>query len=160
MSAIDDKHESLEANGRDLGAPQGPEEDAEAGGRVRRYEHGTIYWSNATGAHMVGHGIHNLYLQHGGPGTNPATGQPGLGYPTSDEELVPYRNFPRSRFERGSIYWTPGTGGCVIYGEWGDGVPISGNIDVAGGQAVYFERGVAFSARGAVPSSTVSWSGV
>ena len=53
MSAIDDKYEALMASGLDLGAPQGPEEDAEAGGRVRRHEKGHIYWLSATGAHMV-----------------------------------------------------------------------------------------------------------
>ena len=42
----------------------------------------------------------------------------------------------------------------MLVGEWGHpgvnlGLPVSGHVDVAGGQAVYFERGVVFSAGGA-----------
>ena len=153
MSAIDDKYNSLKASGFDLGSAQGSEEGGEAGGRIRRYEKGHIYWSSGTGAHMGWGGILNLYLAHGGPGVNPATGGRELGYPTSDEEFVAGTNVPHSRFEWGAIYWAPGTGGCVLVGNWAQagsnlGLPLSSRVDVAGGRAAYFEHGVVFSAGG------------
>jgi len=158
MSAIDDKYDSLKASGRDLGAAQGREEDAEAGGRVRRYENGHIYWSSATGAHMVRGGILDLYLARGGPGVNPATGGRDLGYPTLDEEFVPGTNAPHNLFEWGAIYWTPGTGGVVLVGNWAHagktlGLPLSNPVDVAGGRA-------ACSPLVACLASTVSWWGI
>jgi hypothetical protein len=42
-----------------LGRPRGPERSV-AGGRVRRYKHGAIYWSAATGAHA----LHGPVLRH------------------------------------------------------------------------------------------------
>jgi len=158
MSAIDDKWQQLKVQGLDLGGPLGPEEPAPAGGKVRRYERGHIYWSSATGAHEVHGGILSLYLAHGGPGNSPQTGDRLLGYPVTDELNV--EGVPRSIFESGAIYWTPGTGGCVLWGSiWatyqrpqvgsaaaGLGLPLIGNTPLAGGQAAYFERGVLFSA--------------
>ncbi len=157
MSAIDNKYNQLRATGLDLGAPLSPEEPSEAGGRVRKYERGHIYWCSATGAHEVHGGILDLYLAHGGPGANPNTGGRDLGYPAGDEELISGTSIPCSRFEWGAIYWTPGTGGCVLYGSLGGqfardpsvGLPVTGNLAVAGGQAAYFQRGVMFSAGGA-----------
>jgi LGFP repeat/Calcineurin-like phosphoesterase len=159
LSAIDDKYDALRAQGVDLGAPSGNEELAAAGGRVRRYQHGNIYWCSATGAHFVRGGILNLYLANGGPGTNPNTGARDLGYPTSDEEFLPGTTIPHSLFEWGAIYWTPGTGGCVVPGAAAAyatasagsvnlGLPITSTIPVAGGRATYFQRGMAFSAPG------------
>ena len=115
MSAIDDKWQQLKTHGLDLGGPLGPEEPAPAGGKVRRYERGHIYWSSATGAHEVHGGILSLYLAHGGPGDSPQTGERLLGYPMTDELSV--EGVPRSIFESGAIYWTPGTGGCVLWGS-------------------------------------------
>ncbi|MCA6117322.1 metallophosphoesterase [Bradyrhizobium sp. WSM 1738] len=153
MSAIDDKHNQLKSNGFDLGTPLGSEEAAAAGGRVRKYQHGHIYWHSNTGAHEVHGGILTKYLEHGGPGMNPATGRRDLGYPTTDQALVPGTSTPRSRFEWGAIYWTRGSGGAVLFGALagyppGLGLPITGNIPIAGGQAAYFQRGVVFSAPG------------
>ncbi len=157
MSAISDKYNQLKARGLDLGPPLANEEPAPSGGRVRRYRNGNIYWCSATGAHEVHGGILSLYLAHGGPGANPHTGGRDLGYPASDEEPLSGNAMPHSRFEWGAIYWIPGTGGCVLYGslysqyqrESTVGMPITGNVAVAGGQAAYFERGIMFSAGGA-----------
>ena len=154
MSAISDKYAKLKSNGLDLGAPAAAEEDAPEGGRVRRYEHGHIYWSRATGAHEVHGGILARYLEHGGPGADPSTGR-RLGYPLGDEEIMPGTLTPISRFEHGQIVWTSGTGGCVVYGSYAApagsdlGLPITGTVAVAGGEAVYFQRGLIFWAGGA-----------
>jgi LGFP repeat len=166
LSAIDDKYNELQAHGVDLGAPFGVEEPAEAGGRVRRYQHGNIYWCSATGAHFVRGGILNLYLANGGPGTNPNTGARDLGYPRSDEEFLPGTSIPHNRFEWGAIYWTPGTyGGCVVLGahanpSLGLGLPITSTIPLAGGRATYFQRGVMFSATAGVPGVDVPLIGI
>ena len=151
MSAIDDKHRKLKSAGFDLGAPLGPEENEHSGGKVRRYQHGNIYFHPNSGAHEVHGGILTLYLANGGPGQNPVTGRRDLGYPTTDE--VPGRP-PRSMFEKGEIYWTRGSGGgCVLSGAiWGRyrqgpdiGLPITSNIRIAGGEAAFFERGVIYA---------------
>ena len=157
MSEIDIKYNELKTKGHDLGTALGPEEDSDAGGRVRRYEHGHIYWSRATGPHEVHGGILDLYLKNGGPGNSPMTGGRELGYPESDEERLPGYTIPHSRFETGAIYWVPGTRGCVLYGLIYEyykrnndlGLPLIGNIDHAGGQAAFFERGVIYVPRGA-----------
>ena len=154
MSKIDDKHKQLKNSGLDLGAPLGPEQDEHSGGRVRRYEHGNIYFHPNTGAHEVHGGILALYLANGGPGPSPKTGRRELGYPTTDEiQGVP----PHSQFEWGEIYWTQGTGGCIIHGPiWGRyrqgpgiGLPITSHIAIAGGEAAFFERGAIFWAAAA-----------
>lgn len=158
MSAIDDKYNALKRSGFDLGAARSAEQDAPAGGRVRTYEHGNVYWHQATGAHEVHGGILTLYLAHGGPGANPQTGARELGYPVTDEIDSP--EGPRmSQFETGAIYWTPGTRGCVLFGGLWEmfkrnalGLPLTGNTPLAGGTAAYFERGVIFEAPSAVPS--------
>ncbi|MFA7415335.1 MAG: metallophosphoesterase [Rhizobium sp.] len=152
MSKIDEKYHDLKNHGFDLGAALGAEEDAHSGGRVRRYERGHIYYHPNTGAHEVHGGILSLYLANGGPGPSPVTGLRELGYPTTDE--VPGTP-PRSLFETGEIFWTQGTGGCVISGAiWGRyrqgpgvGLPITSNIPVAGGQVAFFERGAIYAAR-------------
>lgn len=150
MSKIDDKHAQLKGRGLDLGAPLGAEEAEHSGGRVRRYQHGHIYFHPNTGAQEVHGGILGVYLARGGPGPNPATGMRELGYPRTDE--IPGTP-PRSLFEWGEIYWTQGTGGCAIFGAIHGryrqgpaiGLPITSNIPVAGGQAAFFERGVIYA---------------
>ena len=157
MSAIDVQYEQLKAKGFDLGAALTAETDAAAGGRVRTYQNGNIYWDSATGAHEVHGGILALYLAYGGPGDLPGTSARGIGYPVSDETNS--SQGPRySVFETGAIYWTPGTRGCILSGSLWEiykqndlGMPLTGNTPVAGGMAAYFERGILFSAYGAAP---------
>lgn len=150
MSVIDDKHTQLKEAGLDLGAPLDPEGNEHSGGLVRRYQNGNIYFHPNTGAHEVHGGILALYLANGGPGPSPVTGRRELGYPTTDE--VPGTP-PRSMFELGEIYWTRGTGGCVVSGAiWNRyrqgldiGLPVTSNIPIAGGEAAFFERGVIYA---------------
>jgi hypothetical protein len=162
MSAIDNKYNALKKLGLDLGAPLSAEQSAPAGGRVRAYQRGNIYWHRATGAHEVHGGILKLYLAQGGPGPNPKTGTRDLGYPTSDEHDSPL-GARLSSFETGAIFWTPGTRGCVLFGglwEWYQthplGLPLTGNTPLVGGTVVYCERGVLFQAPAPVPGAD-SW---
>jgi len=158
MSAIDDKYNQLKHSGVDLGPPLGPEQDEAAGGRVRKYQNGNIYWDSATGAHEVHGGILSAYLANGGPGEH--AGARLFGYPKTDEIFD--GAVPHNLFEWGAIYWTPGTRGCSIWGPiytvWQQqpnlGLPLTGNTPLAGGEVVYFERGVIFSANGQAPGVT------
>jgi uncharacterized protein with LGFP repeats len=85
------------------------------GARVSHFEHGDIYWSPASGAHVVYGAIRDKWLSVGGPTS-------WLGLPTTDELAAPdgLGVFPRdahgrvSYFQRGLIYWSPSTGAVVV----------------------------------------------
>ena len=78
-----------------------------AGGRAQDYRNGSIYWSQATGAHAVRGTILTRYKAVGGPGGR-------LGFPTSDEYAV--SGGQRSNFTGGTITWTQRTGATqVVY---------------------------------------------
>jgi peptidoglycan/xylan/chitin deacetylase (PgdA/CDA1 family) len=66
------------------------------GGRASQFQHGNIYWSSSTGAHVVVGAILARYLSLGGSGAT-------LGLPTTDEYTV--ANGRRSDFQHGSITW-------------------------------------------------------
>ncbi len=153
-SEIQRKFIQLKKGNQDLGAKVGAEQSADSGGRVQVYEKGRIYWHPNTGAHEVHGGILQRYLAEGGPGTNPVTGRRHFGYPISDEGRTLDGSFPVSRFEFGDIFFVSGMkGGSTIHGdfyrEWkeqgseigGLAYPLTEPISVAGGTAVYFERG-------------------
>jgi hypothetical protein len=122
MTAIDDKAAQLRNHGFDLGGPLGPEQSAGFGGRSRAYQHATLYWHPATGAHEVHGGILKEYQRLGGPGADPQTGKRLLGYPKTDEIHTKDDRFPRSDFEWGTIVWVRGAGAVELYGapylEW------------------------------------------
>jgi uncharacterized protein with LGFP repeats len=96
-TAIDAKFAALPHPWRLLGRPTAAEV-ARAGGRVRTYLRGSIYWSGRTGAHEVHGPILARYLKHGGPASC-------LGFPSSD--VVRTAVGLRSRFAGGVIrYFT------------------------------------------------------
>lgn len=153
-SEIQAKLNELIDRGLDLGAQIGNDMDAGSGGRVRVFERGRIYWHENTGTHEVHGGILQKYLDEGGPGANPETGRRHFGYPISDETRTLDGLHPVSHFEFGDIIFLPGTSGGVtihdaFFQEWKRKsselgsllYPITEPIPVAGGQAVYFERG-------------------
>jgi GH25 family lysozyme M1 (1,4-beta-N-acetylmuramidase) len=81
-----------------------------AGGEEEDFSGGSIYWSQATGAHAV----HGAILAHfqalGGPGGF-------LGFPVTDEMVAPDGVGRFNHFSRdGSIYWTPSTGAWSVHG--------------------------------------------
>jgi len=84
------------------------------GGRVSDFQFGSIYWSAATGPHVVAHGIWGKYNS-----LNP-TFKISLGMPTSDEHDL--EGVPGGRvndFQFGSIYWSAATGSHVVaHGIW------------------------------------------
>ncbi|MGI8753314.1 MAG: L,D-transpeptidase family protein [Acidimicrobiales bacterium] len=80
------------------------------GGEAEDFDHGSIFWSAKTLAHVVQGAILRHYLTLGGP-----TGI--LGYPMTDESVTPdgvgrYNHFAHA----GSIYWTATTGAWSIHG--------------------------------------------
>jgi uncharacterized protein with LGFP repeats len=140
-SAIDQYYAK---SGGGLGAPTGTETSV-AGGRMRTYERGNIYWSAATGAHIVWGAILVKYSALGGPGT--------LGFPTTDE--VGVAGGARSTFTRGSVFWSAATGARMVWGAilarydalggpgW-LGFPTTDEVGVAGGARSTFTRGSVF----------------
>lgn len=107
---IEKKYASLsEKQRRALGAPSGSERIV-AGGRVRHYANGSIYWSERTGAHIARGEILAAYLKLRGPGG-------ALGFPISDEVAGASPRTRLSRFEQGAIYWSATTGAFGLHGE-------------------------------------------
>jgi hypothetical protein len=151
MTDIDVKYAQLQAAGLDLGAPLAAEEPGPAGGRVKRYEHGNIYWHPSTGAHEVHGGILARYVDMGGPGAYAQTGKREVGYPTADESFGVDGRYRLSRFEWGDIVWL--AKGVAIYGAIAEawrghaaeqgklGYPITSNFDQSAGTTAYFEHG-------------------
>ncbi|MDI2128080.1 arylsulfotransferase family protein [Yinghuangia seranimata] len=102
------------ANGAErggLGFPLADELGAADG--VGRYNHfsggASIFWSPATGAHIVQRGIRDKWAALGWQGGV-------LGYPTSDEQSTPAGTGRFNTFERGSIYWTSWGGTAAVRG--------------------------------------------
>jgi uncharacterized protein with LGFP repeats len=128
-----------------------------SGERVSFFQGGrAIYWTQATGAHLVYGAIEAEYLatanEHGGNGEVVKT---ILGAPTSDEMNVPGVAGARmNTFQGGVIYWSPATGAHVVYGAIGAryasaggptayGLPIrdEANASFVSGERVSFFQG-------------------
>ncbi len=112
MSAIDDKYAQLGGPGGFLGQPfdagAGSDEmpTADGRGRCRDFENGSIYWSEATGAHEIHGDIRIKFAQLGN----------WIGFPLTDETGTPDGIGRFNHFEGGSIYWTPDTGAHEVHG--------------------------------------------
>jgi non-reducing end alpha-L-arabinofuranosidase len=95
-----------------LGQPTGPETSV-AGGRVQPYQGGTLFYSPATGTHVVMGAILAKYNAMGGPAGS-------LGFPTSDEQGTPdgAARFNTFAGTGGSaLYWTADAGAHSIQGS-------------------------------------------
>lgn len=115
-------------------------------GVAQGFEHGTVFWSEKAGAHLVKGAILEAYQKAGFENSD-------LGYPTSDE--IPLSNGGAfSRFEGGAIYWSPRTGAHVVpngpvYEAWGTvdyergrlGYPKGDLRTTQEGQVMEFEKG-------------------
>jgi uncharacterized protein with LGFP repeats len=78
-------------------------------GQYAAFQHGSIYWSAATGARVVSGPIFTLWKATGaehGP----------LGYPTSDVTATADGKGQKATFEHGSIYWSAATGARAMLG--------------------------------------------
>nr|WP_281372877.1 hypothetical protein [Kineococcus aurantiacus] len=135
----------------ELGTPDGR-------GRFTHFEHGSVYWTAATGARAVRGAIREEWEAWGweaGP----------LGYPTTDELPTPDG---RGRFTHftgtpaapgGSVHWSPRTGARAVLGAVRDawaylgweggrlGYPVTSQARTPDGRAVYnhFEHGSVYA---------------
>ncbi len=107
---ISSYYSQLGGAGSYLGSPI-DNEHAIAGGDAQDFVGGSIFWSPATGAHVVHGAILGRYLALGGPAGI-------LGFPLTDETagsdgVGRFNNFSGY----GSIYWTPSSGAWSIHGS-------------------------------------------
>ncbi|MDN6794640.1 MAG: hypothetical protein L0L69_06220 [Propionibacterium sp.] len=102
-AAITAKWQSLGGARGSLGsATESPR--SEGAGVRQSFQGGTIYWTQAAGAHPVWGGIYWNWQARGGQ-----TGS--MGYPTTDE--IKSGNGVYQKFQGGTIYWTQATGAYV-----------------------------------------------
>ncbi|MCU1538665.1 MAG: sugar dehydrogenase [Humibacillus sp.] len=113
---------------------------AMSGGYVARFAAGaSIYYSSATGAHLVKGGILTKYLAAGGPAVR--------GFPTTDEVAV--TGGLSTAFTKARIYWSSSTGAHVVNGAIlakylalggpaGAGLPMTDVVTVTGGWYTHF----------------------
>ncbi|WP_236796624.1 choice-of-anchor D domain-containing protein [Amycolatopsis sp. GM8] len=101
------------ARGSVLSDPVSAQYPTANGGEAQDFRGGTIYWSAATGPHVVMGAILTEYKAVGGPASS-------LGYPVTDEQGTPDGVGRYNHFTGGggaSIYWTPNTGAHSIQGQ-------------------------------------------
>ena len=147
VGAIDVKYRALGGCNSFLGHPTTPERTTPDGvGRYSVFEHGSIYWTAATGAHEV-HGM--IRDKWSAVGWEAGV----LGYPITDETPAPDGIGRYGVFERGSIYWSPATGAWGVHGRIRDayaelgweagslGYPTSDEYAIDGGRRSDFENG-------------------
>ncbi len=123
----------------ELGTPDGH-------GRFNHFQNGSVYWTSSTGAHDVRGAIRSAWSAlrwETGP----------LGYPVTGETATPDGVGRYNHFQRGSVYWSPRTGGHAVYGailqRWAQlgwersslGYPTSRERDAPGGREQYFQGG-------------------
>ncbi|MFD3510316.1 LGFP repeat-containing protein [Nocardia sp. NPDC058666] len=97
-----------QAGGPALGEPTSPESDAAAGGKYQTFgNNAAIYWHPDTNANTVAGQIRDKFAQVGNE-----SGQ--LGYPVTRE--LPAAGGRFNHFQKGSIYWSVGTGAHQISG--------------------------------------------
>jgi uncharacterized protein with LGFP repeats len=126
-----------------LGYPT-TDEVALTGGAANVFQGGSVYWSAATGAHVVRGAIRDRWAANGWE-TGP------LGYPTTDE--VGLARGAANVFQGGSVYWSAATGAHVVRGAIRDrwaangwetgslGYPTTDEVGLAGGAVTHFQGG-------------------
>jgi len=117
-------------------------------GRTGAYNHfqgGSVYWSPATGAHVVRGGIRERWASLGW--------ERGLGFPTTDDAPTPGRTGYYTHFQGGSVYFSPATGSHAVRGAIRDrwaalgwekgwlGYPAGEEHAVPGGLQLDFQGG-------------------
>jgi uncharacterized protein with LGFP repeats len=109
VDPVEAKETEVRAQGFPLGRPLEDAHATEDGGRFRAFENASIYWSEATGAHLV-YGLIGAKWAEMGNEKSP------LGYPLTDELPGPQPNVGRfNDFQHGMIRWTPDQGVNVLY---------------------------------------------
>jgi hypothetical protein len=150
--AIGDKYHELGGAGGILGKPIIIEKGTlDNRGRTVWFDNGAIYWTAETGAHVVKNGIREHW---GALGWELSY----LGYPMTDEAPCADGVGYFSRFEHGSILWSPTTGAASIRGAFADhfaelgyesgllGYPTADQVRLPDGrgQAQTFQHGVQY----------------
>jgi uncharacterized protein with LGFP repeats len=112
-----------------LGAPTSDETYVPdvTGGRMNTFQHGVIYWSSATGAHVV----------YGAINAASVGGAPFYGLPTTDE--APFggvAGLRATRFQFGTFLWSAATGVHLISG------PIGAEYDTTASENDAYRRSV------------------
>ena len=138
MTCISDHydHDLSAADRARLGTPTGPDMDLPVGdgGFYREYTNGRIYQRPAADDCFAVYGdIFTYWFNELG-----ATGG-RLGYPISDEHDSPHARGRVSDFEHGQIYWAPGSGAYLAYG---DGDPSTAPPQAFGQWHVRYTSGV------------------
>lgn len=115
--AIEQKYLSLGGCNSLLGAPISDEQKTpDEAGRYTVFQNGSIYWTEALGAHEVHGAIRDEWKETGWEAGF-------LGYPTTDELPTRGNDGRFNKFERGAIYYTEKTGTHSIHGriydKWG-----------------------------------------
>lgn len=142
------KYNSMGGSSSFLGNPVGAEKTPTADGKEQDYQNGAIYWTTATGAHVVHGAFLAKYRQLGGPAGT-------LGYPAMDEAAVGDKVGEWIKFSRSSgarLYWTSQIGAHAVYGailaeylRFGGptstlGYPITDESAAVGGRYNHFSR--------------------
>jgi uncharacterized protein with LGFP repeats len=85
-------------------------------GRFNLFQGGAIYWSQKSGAHEVHGLIREKWDSLNGIGSplHIKLTRVHLGYPISDETVLPDKVGRCNLFQNGSIYWSPSTGAHVV----------------------------------------------
>jgi uncharacterized protein with LGFP repeats len=89
-------------------------------GCAQWFQGGAIYWSPATGAHMIGGAILKAWIAQGYE-TGP------LGYPTADVRCGLAAGGCSQPFVGGTVYWSPASGAHLVGGEIGRAYTASGS---------------------------------
>lgn len=79
------------------------------GGKATDFRFGRVFWSQKTGAHAVVGAIGAAYQAEGGP-------DGPLGLPVSGETATPDGKGRFTKFENGTIYWSPTSGAHAVRG--------------------------------------------
>ena len=129
-----------------LGRALTDESDTRNGGRYNFFEHGSIFWTSATGAQAVFGGMRDGWARTGAEWGF-------LGFPTSGEVGTAGRPGAVQLFQGGSLYWSAATGanpvGGVMMGAWARqgyeggrlGFPRTGEFDSPDGRKQEFQGG-------------------
>lgn len=135
-----------------LGAAQGPQEcGLPGGGCSQDFAGGAIYWSAATGAHILRGDIAAAVTAAGG-----VTGV--LGLPTSEAVVVGPRGVGRVQtFQGGSVFWTAEHGARVVRGGIGAAFQAAGGVDGRLGFPTADESATATGAQQRFQGGTITW---
>jgi uncharacterized protein with LGFP repeats len=152
-AAVRDKWASTGWEGGYLRYPVSDQTPVLGGGAAYvHFQGGSVYWSPATGAHVLGGVVYDRWAAAGWETS-------WLGLPVTDLAVAPDKVGLFAHFQKGSIYWTPSTGARLVdkasYDAWAKtgwengplGYPVTDLATTPNGRAryVHFQRGSVYS---------------